>query len=223
MAALDKYLLRRDDSLLLLFTPPFNHPARDPGYIRGYPPGVRENGGQYTHAAIWLIIAAAAQHNRERTYELIRMINPLNHGSTAEEIKKYKIEPYVIAADVYAVENHMGRGGWTWYTGSAGWMYQLLIEFFFGLKRNGNKLTFESCFPVHWSAFTIAYQYGETVYRLNFDQQETWDKTTILVDEAIQEDNTVFLVNDGETHQVSIRLPLAIGKTLKSLPETVKV
>ena len=195
----------------------------NPGYIKGYLPGVRENGGQYTHAAIWLIMASAVRRNKERTYELINLINPLNHGSTADKIKKYKIEPYVIAADVYAVENHLGRGGWTWYTGSAGWMYQLLIETFFGLKRNGNKLYFEPCFPENWPAFTLSYQYGESVYQLNFDQQLTWKETTILLDETVQEGNAVFLVNDKETHQVTIRLPLTIGKTLKQLPEAVKV
>ena len=194
----------------------------NPGYIKGYLPGVRENGGQYTHAAIWLIMASAARQNRERAYELIRMINPLNHGTTAEEIKKYKIEPYVIAADVYDVENHKGRGGWTWYTGSAGWMYQLLLESFFGLKRNGNKLSFEPCFPADWPAFTITYQFGDTVYLLTFDQQETWNKTTILVDDAMQEENAVLMVNDRETHQVMIRLPLAMGKTLKLLPEKIE-
>ncbi|MFI5124380.1 MAG: GH36-type glycosyl hydrolase domain-containing protein [Chitinophagales bacterium] len=215
-------LVKKENEIIQLFDPPFNHSALDPGYIKGYLPGVRENGGQYTHAAIWLIIASAARQNRERAYELIRMINPLNHGTTAEEIKKYKIEPYVIAADVYDVENHKGRGGWTWYTGSAGWMYQLLLESFFGLKRNGNKLSFEPCFPADWPAFTITYQFGDTDYQLTFDQQETWNKTTILVDDAMQDENAVLMVNDRETHQVMIRLPLAMGKTLKLLPEKIE-
>ncbi|HEY4154361.1 MAG TPA: glucoamylase family protein, partial [Puia sp.] len=216
-------LVKKDTEIIQLFDPPFNHSELDPGYIKGYLPGVRENGGQYTHAAIWLIMAAAAQRDKERTYELIRLINPLNHGINTDEIKKYKIEPYVIAADVYAVENHLGRGGWTWYTGSAGWMYQLLLESFFGLKRNGNKLSFEPCLPDHWPQFTVSYQYGESVYQLDFEQQETWNKTTILLDDAMQEGNAVFLVNDRETHHVRIRLPLAIGKTLKQVPEAVSV
>ncbi|MFI5124264.1 MAG: GH36-type glycosyl hydrolase domain-containing protein [Chitinophagales bacterium] len=216
-------LVKKENEIIQLFDPPFDHAALNPGYIKGYLPGVRENGGQYTHAAIWLIMATALQQNKARTYELINLINPLNHGGTAEDIKKYKVEPYVIAADVYAVENHLGRGGWTWYTGSAGWMYQLLIESFFGLKRHGNKLSFEPCMPEDWSAFTITYHYGESVYQLNFDQQETWKETTILVDETIQEGNAVFLLNDRETHQVFIRLPLASGKAIKLLPEAVKI
>ena len=130
------HLVKKDLSVIQLFDPPFDHAVPNPGYIKGYLPGVRENGGQYTHAAIWLIMASAALEDKQRTYDLIQMINPLNHGSTAEGIKKYKTEPYVIAADVYAVENHEGMGGWTWYTGSAGWMYQLLAESFFGLKQN---------------------------------------------------------------------------------------
>ena len=140
-------LVKKDLSVIQLFDPPFNLAVPNPGYIRGYLPGVRENGGQYTHAAVWLIMAAAALEDKQRTYDLIQMVNPLNHGSTAAGIKKYKTEPYVIAADVYAVENHEGMGGWTWYTGSAGWMYQLLAESFFGLKRTGNRLTIKPCIP----------------------------------------------------------------------------
>jgi cellobiose phosphorylase len=216
-------LVKKESGIIQLFDPPFNHSALDPGYIKGYLPGVRENGGQYTHAAIWLTIAMAATQNRERTYELLRMINPLNHGSTAEEIKKYKIEPYVIAADVYDVENHKGRGGWTWYTGSAGWMYQLLIESFFGLKRIGNKLFFEPCLPAGWTDFTIQYQYEETTYELTFDQQETWDKTTVLMDAIGQDENSINMVNDRELHRVTIRLPQNPGKTVKRLQQEVKV
>lgn len=216
-------LVKKENEIIQLFEPPFNHAALNPGYIKGYLPGVRENGGQYTHAAIWLIMATALQQNKTRTYELINLVNPLNHGNTADAIKKYKIEPYVIAADVYAVENHKGRGGWTWYTGSAAWMYQLLIESFFGLKRLGNKLSFEPCLPEEWSAFSITYQYVESVYQLNFEQQASWKETTVLVDETLQEGNAVFLVNDRETHQVSIRMPMTTGVSEKLLPEAVKV
>ncbi len=216
-------LVKKENEIIQLFEPPFNHAALNPGYIKGYLPGVRENGGQYTHAAIWLIMATALQQNKTRTYELINLVNPLNHGNTADAIKKYKIEPYVIAADVYAVENQKGRGGWTWYTGSAAWMYQLLIESFFGLKRLGNKLSFEPCLPEEWSAFSITYQYGESVYQLNFEQQASWKETTVLVDETLQEGNAVFLVNDRETHQVSIRMPMTTGVSEKLLPEAVKV
>ncbi len=216
-------LVSRENKIIQLFEPPFDHSAMNPGYIKGYLPGVRENGGQYTHAATWLIMATAALRNKERTYELINMINPLNHGATADGISIYKIEPYVIAADVYAVENHLGRGGWTWYTGSAGWMYQLLIESFFGIKRNANKLWFEPCLPENWPAFTIEYRYGDSVYELNFDQRESWKETSIILDETEQEGNTVFLVNDRENHRVTIRLPLTSGKAVKQMAEVVKV
>jgi cellobiose phosphorylase len=216
-------LVKKDIGIIRLFDPPFDHSVLDPGYIKGYVPGVRENGGQYTHAAIWLIMALAARRDKERTYELIRLINPLSHGGTPESIKKYMTEPYVVAADVYAVENHAGRGGWTWYTGSAGWMYQLLIESFFGLKRSGNRLSFEPCLPEQWSAFSISYRYGETLYQLNYEQRETWNNTTILLDNAVQDGNSILLMNDRETHQVSIRLPLAKGRAMKQLPAAVSV
>jgi cellobiose phosphorylase len=216
-------LVKKEDGIIQLFEPPFNLSTLNPGYIKGYLPGVRENGGQYTHAAVWLVMASAAQRNKERTYELISMINPLHHGNTEADVKKYKIEPYVIAADVYAVDNHKGRGGWTWYTGSAGWMYQLLIESFFGLKRDGNKLWFEPCFPEHWSAFRIDYLYGDTLYRLNFEQQPHWRETSILLDERVQDDSTILLVNDQETHEVMIRLALTSGDAVKQVPEKIKV
>ena len=135
MQSADKHLVRKEDGLIQLFNPPFDKSDLNPGYIKGYVPGVRENGGQYTHAAIWLVMAFAAIGNRKRTWELLQMINPVNRGNNKEKIAIYKTEPYVIAADVYAEPLHKGRGGWTWYTGSAGWMYQLIIDSFIGLKR----------------------------------------------------------------------------------------
>ncbi|HVY75662.1 MAG TPA: glucoamylase family protein [Puia sp.] len=221
-SALDR-LVKPEVGIIQLFDPPFNHAALDPGYIKGYLPGVRENGGQYTHAAIWLIIATAAMKNKDKTFELINLINPIRHGSTPEEIKQYKIEPYVIAADVYALKNQMGRGGWTWYTGSAGWMYQLLIEFFLGLKRNRNRLGFEPCFPEHWPAFEAGYQYEETLYQLHFDQQAGRNKTTVILDDAVQDENFIFLVNDREKHQVIIQVPLMTGKAINPVPEAAAV
>jgi cellobiose phosphorylase len=147
MQSAEKWLVRRDLSLIQLFTPPFDRGELNPGYIKGYVPGVRENGGQYTHAAIWMVMAFAALGDSRKTYELLSMINPLNRGKTFESISTYMVEPYVVAADVYAVSEYAGRGGWTWYTGSAGWMYQLIIEFFFGLKREGSTLRFSPCIP----------------------------------------------------------------------------
>ena len=147
MKSANKFLVRKDDGLIQLFNPPFDKSQLNPGYIKGYVPGVRENGGQYTHAAIWLVMAFAALGNKKKTWDLLNMINPVNKGNSVEKINVYKTEPYVVAADVYAEPLHKGRGGWTWYTGSAGWMYQLILEYFIGLKRQANKIHFEPCLP----------------------------------------------------------------------------
>jgi cyclic beta-1,2-glucan synthetase len=202
----DKYLVRKDLSLIQLFTPPFDKSDLNPGYIKGYVPGVRENGGQYTHAAIWLVMAFAAQCDRKRTWELLSMINPLNHGKSAEDILTYKVEPFVIAADVYAVADYPGRGGWTWYTGSAGWMYQLVIGYFLGLKRKGNTLQFEPCIPSDWGSVQILYKYAETVFQITLVNSPNEKEMKIIVDGADQHNKTVYLVNDKETHQVEVRL-----------------
>jgi len=208
-------LVKKDQSVIQLFEPPFNLAVPNPGYIKGYVPGVRENGGQYTHAAIWLIIAAAMLEDKQRTYELIQMINPLNHGSTAAGIKKYKTEPYVIAADVYAVENHEGMGGWTWYTGSAGWMYQLLAESFFGLKRTGNRLTIKPCIPDSWTSFDIKYKFGETEYHLKIERDPSAREMKILLDGSDQGSNELLLVNDQLAHEVKINLPIVVERILQ--------
>jgi cellobiose phosphorylase len=200
-------LVKNELSIIQLFDPPFNQAIPNPGYIRGYLPGVRENGGQYTHAAIWLIMAAAALEDKQRTYELIQMINPLNHGSTIEGIRKYKTEPYVIAADVYAVENRQGMGGWTWYTGSAGWMYQLLAESFFGLKRTGNRLTFKPCVPDSWKSFEINYRFSETVYRLVFEHDPAAKDMQVIVDGVSQDSDDLLMANDRISHEVKIKIP----------------
>ncbi len=164
MRSADKYLVQKEDGLIQLFTPPFDKSAMNPGYIKGYVPGVRENGGQYTHAAVWLVMAFAAIEDKKRTWELLQMINPLNRGNTPEKMAIYKAEPYVIAADVYAEPLHRGRGGWTWYTGSAGWMYQMIVESFMGLKREGNTLHFKPAIPAEWGAVKIKYQDFDMLY-----------------------------------------------------------
>ena len=172
MQSADKYLVQKEDGLIQLFTPPFDKSAMNPGYIKGYVPGVRENGGQYTHAAIWLVMAFAALSNKKRTWELLQMINPLNRGNTADKIAVYKTEPYVIAADVYAESLHKGRGGWTWYTGSAGWMYQLILNSFAGLKKEGDQLYFTPCFPETWASVRLTYQYQDTEFAIEILQQK---------------------------------------------------
>ena len=201
-------LVSKDQGVIRLFDPPFNLALPNPGYIRGYLPGVRENGGQYTHAAIWLIMATAAMEKREKVYELIQMINPLRHGDTDSGIKKYKTEPYVIAADVYAVENHVGMGGWTWYTGSAGWMYQLLTESFFGLVRTGNRLSVKPCVPDHWEHWDIHYRYRDTEYHLHFRKNTSYKALSIVIDNQEQEAEDLLLINDQLNHEVVISLPV---------------
>jgi cellobiose phosphorylase len=143
----DRRLVMREEAVIRLFTPPFDVSDMEPGYIKGYVPGVRENGGQYTHAAVWLVMAFAMLGENQKAWELFGLINPINHGSSAREIAVYKTEPYVAAADVYTADRHVGRGGWTWYTGSAGWMYRLLIESFLGIRLEAGKLRFEPCLP----------------------------------------------------------------------------
>ncbi len=153
MAAVDEHLVRRDAGLIKLLEPPFDHSALNPGYIKGYVPGVRENGGQYTHAAIWAAMAFAALGERQRAWELLSMINPVQHAQTAEATAVYKTEPYVVAADVYALSPHTGRGGWSWYTGSAGWLYRLILETLLGITLEEDKLRLAPCIPAEWTTY----------------------------------------------------------------------
>src|SRR5260370_22440992 len=166
MEAVMERLVRPGDKLIKLLDPPFDHSALHPGYIKGYVPGVRENGGQYTHAAIWTVIAFALLGDNERAWELAALLNPIQHGATAADIATYKVEPYVIAADVYAVAPHTGRGGWTWYTGSAGWMYRLLTETLLGLNLEGNRLRLIPRLPKRWTSYKIHYRYRRTPYHI---------------------------------------------------------
>ena len=169
MAAVEEYLVRRNDGLVLLFTPPFDYAAStnlDPGYIKGYLPGVRENGGQYTHAAIWSVLAFAALGDGDKAGELFALLNPINHASTRAGVHRYKVEPYVVAADIYAEPPHVGRGGWTWYTGSAGWMYRAGIEWILGFRLRGTMLHLDPCIPRAWRSFAIAFRYHSSRYEI---------------------------------------------------------
>ena len=207
MEAVDRRLVRRDDSLIQLFDPPFDKSELDPGYIKGYVPGVRENGGQYTHAAIWTVMAFAKMGDHERAWELFSMINPIHHGSTPSQIATYKVEPYVVAADVYAVPPHIGRGGWTWYTGSASWMYRLLIESLLGLQLDVDKLRFTPCLPASWKSFKLHYRYRETFFHITITQSESGQSVKrILVDGIEQPDKVVPLHDDRQNHQIEIEL-----------------
>jgi cyclic beta-1,2-glucan synthetase len=166
MAAVDEQLVRREDELLLLFTPPFDKTLQEPGYIKGYPPGVRENGGQYTHAAIWSVIAFAMLGDGDKATELFSMLNPIHHADTPAGALRYRVEPYVVCADVYAVAPHVGRGGWTWYTGSAGWMYRAGIEWILGFRVQGGSLLIEPCVPKTWEGFEIVFKYKSARYSI---------------------------------------------------------
>ncbi len=207
MEAVDKRLVRREDGLIQLLDPPFDKSALNPGYIKGYVPGVRENGGQYTHAAIWAAMAFARLGDNRRAWELFNMINPVNHAKSAEEVATYKVEPYVAAADVYAVPPHTGRGGWTWYTGSAAWMYRLMVESLLGLRLEVDKLYFTPCLPADWEGFKMHYRYRETVYHIAVLQTRTGkDEMAVTVDGVEQHDKAIPLVDDHREHTVEVRI-----------------
>lgn len=192
-------LVDRSHQLLLLFEPPFDKTPRDPGYIKGYVPGIRENGGQYTHAAIWTVWAFAELGEGDRAAGLFSLLNPIRHGDTPETIKTYKVEPYVVAADVYSVAPHTGRGGWTWYTGSSGWMYRLGIEAILGLKREGDHLRIDPCIPHTWPAFTATYRANDTTYNIRVEnpRQVSRGVVSVTLDGAPVPDKRVPLVQDG--------------------------
>jgi len=205
MEAVDRLLVRRDRALIQLLDPPFDTSDMHPGYIKGYVPGVRENGGQYTHAAIWAAMAFAALGDSRRAWELSAMINPVNHGGSPEGIATYKVEPYVVAADVYALPPHEGRGGWTWYTGSAGWMYRLIVESLLGLRLEADRLRFSPCLPADWKGFKVYYRYRETVYEIAVLQQPVEvDGTRVTVDGVEQPDKAIPLVDDRRNHSVEV-------------------
>jgi len=200
MQQVDARLVRRDFGLIQLLDPPFDKADLNPGYIRGYVPGVRENGGQYTHAAIWTVMAFAKMGDVERAWELMRMINPVSHGSDAERAAIYKVEPYVVTADVYAVSPHVGRGGWSWYTGSSGWMYRLILESLLGLTRRADTLTLAPRIPADWPGFSLSYRYGKSRYEIRIRR----GAPALLVDGQPQEGATIHLRDDGATHQVEL-------------------
>jgi cellobiose phosphorylase len=211
MQAVDEHLVRREYGLIQLLDPPFDKSDLEPGYIKGYVPGVRENGGQYTHAAIWAAMAYAAQGDSERAWELTTMINPTNHAKSEAAIATYKVEPYVMAADVYAVAPHTGRGGWTWYTGSAGWMYRLIVESLLGLRLEVDRLHIAPCLPAHWQGFKIHYRYRETVYHIAITQNDTDEDehsgvTSVTVDGVACLDKTIPLVDDQQEHAVAVNV-----------------
>jgi cellobiose phosphorylase len=203
MASLNRHLVRRDLKLVQLLDPPFDQSAMDPGYIKGYVPGVRENGGQYTHAAVWAAMAFARLGDSAHAWELAGMINPLNHANDAEGVAIYKVEPYVMAADVYGVAPHGGRGGWSWYTGSAGWMYRLLTESLLGLNVRGETLTINPVLPAQWREYTLDYRFRETDYHITVRQLAADDPTPLPMG-AYASGQPIPLIDDGGEHHILV-------------------
>jgi len=208
MAAVDQRLVRRDTQLIQLLDPPFDKSDLEPGYIKGYVPGVRENGGQYTHAAIWATTAFAMMGDSERAWEYFAMLNPVNHGSTPEAIERYKVEPYVMCADIYGAPPHTGRGGWTWYTGAAGWMYRLTVETLLGLQLEVDRLRIAPCIPTHWDAYTIHYRYRETVYHITVRRigEQSGHVIRVTLDGVERPDARIPLIDDRREHYVEVDL-----------------
>ena len=208
MASVDQMLVRRDDDIALLFTPPFDNTPHDPGYIKGYPPGLRENGGQYSHAAMWAIMAWAALGKAEKAVELFALVNPINHASSPEATARYKVEPYVVAADVYSVAPHAGRGGWTWYTGSAGWMYRAGIEAILGIRREGPWLVVAPCIPKHWPGFSATIRLGASHCQIDVTNGGKSQALLDGVEIPFAESARVPLDGAPHTLQLHLELPL---------------
>ena len=208
MQAVYERLVRLDDSMILLFAPPFDRTLRDTGYIQGYPPGVRENGGQYTHAALWAIWAFAELRQQDRAARLYHMINPLYHADTPEKVRLYRVEPYVVAADIGGAPPHTGRGGWTWYTGSASWMYRLGLEAILGLHRQGDKLSIKPCIPKDWPGYDVEYNYGDTKYHIRVENPNGvyHAVSQVIMDGQILSEHVIHLRDDGNEHEIVMAL-----------------
>jgi cyclic beta-1,2-glucan synthetase len=210
MAAVDQYLIQRGDGLVLLFTPPFDTGDAHPGYVKGYLPGIRENGGQYTHGAIWAALAFAALGEGDKAGELFSILNPINHASTRAGVHRYKVEPYVMPADVYAEPPHVGRGGWTWYTGSAGWMYQAGVEAILGFRLRGTDLVIEPCIPRAWPGYELDFRYHSARYEIVVENPQGLSggvASAELDGSPVEgEGARIPLVDDGATHRVRVVL-----------------
>lgn len=205
MHALDEHLVRRTDRLVQLLEPPFDKSSLNPGYIKGYVPGVRENGGQYTHAAVWAAMAFAKLGDHQRAWELADMINPIAHSTTPADVAVYRVEPYVLAADVYAASPHIGRGGWTWYTGSAGWMYRLLVESLLGVQRRANTLVFKPCLPAEWGIYNMTYTHLSTRYLICVHRTAGMgEEICVTLDGILLSDGVIQLEDNGTDHVVDV-------------------
>jgi cyclic beta-1,2-glucan synthetase len=204
MDAVRMQLVRRDAGVIQLLAPPFDQSSLDPGYIKGYVPGVRENGGQYTHAALWVVMAVAHLGSGDEAVEMFHMLNPINHTRTRADVDRYKVEPYVVAADVYTHPAHIGRGGWTWYTGSAGWMYRLGLESILGLRRRGQTFAIAPCVPTSWDRFVVHWRLGRSMYEITVENPERRTRGVMEaeLDGADVDPGEVPLIDDGAVHRL---------------------
>ncbi len=220
MDAVRTSLVARGSQLLLLLDPPFDRSAQDPGYIKGYPPGVRENGGQYTHAAVWIVMALARLGSGDEAAEFFHMLNPVNHGRTAADEARYKTEPYVMAGDVYARAPHAGRGGWSWYTGSAGWMYRAGTESILGLRRRGETFAIDPCIPSSWPEYQIVWRFLDSRYTITVSNpmRRCRGVAKATLDGVPVDATRIPLINDGQTHDVQIVLEVPRRPKSKCMP-----
>jgi cyclic beta-1,2-glucan synthetase len=208
MDAVRTHLVRRGPGVLLLLTPPFDRSRQEPGYIKGYPPGVRENGGQYTHAAVWVVAAVSRLGSGDEAVELFHMLNPVNHTRTGADVARYQAEPYVLAGDVSAHPAHAGRAGWTWYTGSAGWMYRAGLESILGLTRRGAAFAINPCIPSSWPQYAIAWQFGGSRYEITVSNPERTCQgvAEAELDGVAVDPKAIPLADDGATHHLRVVL-----------------
>lgn len=207
MESVEKYLVDKETGIIKLLDPPFEKSKLEPGYIKAYLPGVRENGGQYTHAAIWTIIAECILNKSEKALELFKMINPIEHTSTKEKIDRYKVEPYVIAADIYGSGNLLGRGGWTWYTGSSSWFYKAGIEYILGMKIKEGVLRIEPCIPKDWEEYKIRYEYKTSVYNITVKNQSRSGENKVkefYLDGQLIEEKQIKLIDNGRIYEIEV-------------------
>jgi cyclic beta-1,2-glucan synthetase len=211
LQAVQNHLVNEEAGLIKLLSPPFDTSSLEPGYIKGYVPGVRENGGQYTHAAVWTVMANARLGNGNQAWKLYQMINPINHTRTRLDINTYKGEPYVMAADVYAIPPHTGRGGWTWYTGSSGWMYRVGTGEILGFRKDGDTLHISPCIPEDWSGFSMVYRFGNTKYNIEVQNPDRIQKGVkqVIFDGRDLKEMVIPLKDDGDNHQVTVVMGVA--------------
>src|SRR5262245_36956918 len=208
MESVNTRLVDRQGRLILLFTPPFDAEPMDPGYIKGYVPGIRENGGQYTHGAMWVVQAFAALGQGRMAGELLTLINPIRHAEDPQGVERYKVEPYVVAGDVYGRPPHVGRGGWTWYTGSASWLYRTIVEAILGLHRHGDRLAIDPRIPPDWRGFEMMYRFGRSTYRIAVENPRGVEsgRGTVWLDGQAQAEPISPLADDGRTHEVRVEI-----------------